>query len=658
MKTERLNEQLIRSSFSNNDYESLLHFFQSVWLSDASYKVIIARRAFNLNYAFMDIENAQYTDEYKTENIMSNTALLLCAEEIAEYYCFKKILPSILLVDDLLIHGRGIMKLIDNLECLILDFLKGKQSEESKETIHNKLLDALNVYVFARNADGVLLDQKLSLKAVTQLSSDELRALSQQISRALQQCSVANTSYVLSAELPWTFCKEEYADISSFDDHSLFQYRGNSLCYYYKSMDNKVMETIRVYHSHKDNSLKRAATSLVIFGDVSYCQGDPNTTFCRLCQDVAAGIRQIIPYNSRIADILSYNQPYLARPRAQMLSYILSIMSYADFYREKISSDPPSLYKALLQSDYRKIAANFDRSKRIQPEIKQLFDCVSFNNSLRTSIFTKLQSCTEALNIGLGGMDSTRHDDNDCVCRWEQGSRTYVSSERLHEVAEDIFYEVGMNTEYDANQYTQTQTKFDPLTPGNDFIQFKHYLHVMKRYGVQEIPSVGCILNLMDSGLLAMNLELDSAQKSIQCILKAGELSTFVLPRRFSVFIPALSIVERNYLKKGSSKKAVIGEFIDYLQDHCYQQDGKDCKESIELLLKLKCSKGSLLYMYVTGQNFRDWDINLLTSEDRRSYGLDERGNFDAEKYMSRISVEKKQIRYYRYCAREFLRSK
>ena len=178
----------------------------------------------------------------------------------------------------------------------------------------------------------------------------------------------------------------------------------------------------------------------------------------------------------------------------------------------------------------------------------------------------------------------------------------------------------------------------------------------MKRYEIGYVTSVACALNLMDSGLLAMNLEVDSENK-IQCILKAGELSTFVLPRRFSVFIPALSIVERGYLRKGFSAKTGISQFIDFLQDHCYQIEKGDNQANLELLRKLWRSKTTLLYMYNAGQKFQDWDVNLLTPEDHISHGLDDQGRLDMGKYLSWASEEDKKERFYSYYGRVFLRT-
>lgn len=653
MDAIQFNDRLFRNSFTEAEYDSLEHFFQDIWLNDAPYKVFMARRAFNLNYAFMDITAAHYKAEYKTEGIISNTALLLCAEEIAEYYRRTGDFPQIILADDLLIHGRGIMKLINNLESLVAGFLRGMQNcTVSEGTIHSKLLGVISIYVYAQNLDGILLDKQASLKSVLQLPIAKLRALSQKISRALQRCGVANTSYVLSAELPWGFYQQEYE--RGIEEGTLFPYRGNTLRYYYCRSRENFLSTVRFYRSDGSVSPMGIATSLTVFGDIAYQEDDPNCAFNALCRDVAKELHSIIPY-SRINSILCYQDKFLTRPRAQLLSYLLSIIGYCEFYRKKVSDNSQALYKSLIQSDYHKIAANFDRPQKLQCEFVQLFRHVSQAENLFSSRIYELMEryAGELRENAWQGLDDVPLGD------WIPGETggSPQRTEQLHEFAEDIFYEVGMDAECDANQCAQQEAAFDPTKPGNDFIRLERYLSIMKHYGSRFPSSIGCVLNLMDSGLMAMNLDLAPSGEAIRCILKAGELSTFVLPRRFSVFVPALSTVEREYAKVGTSRRAVISRFIDYLRDHCYQQDGSDSPEDLSLLAKLSRSKVPLLYMYVVGQRFRDWDVNLLTEEDRFSHGIDEWGNFSAEKYSSWIASETKRIRYYNYCAKSFLHS-
>ena len=598
------NEELLRSNFTRKRYEQLKRFMVNIWQSKAKYKVFMARRAFNLNYAFWTVSDIKKDKSFTTDNIMSNTALLLCAEDLAEDYLNTNSFPNILIVDDLLLHGRGIIRLLYSLENLIVEFIRRKNIEVQSSVIHEKMISSVNIYVFAQNKVGILLDRRYALKSEQYLPQNELRELSQQISSALQTCNIANTSYVLSVELPLYYANKLHYDNNSVDSSFLFQYRGNSQLYYYRYNCN-ILETIRTNCSPNNMHAGNVFTSLVLFGDIS------TSNFNELCRCTADEIRHIIPY-SRISEILCYDYEELTRPKAQMLSLLLSIWSFIDFYKEQISTDIEQLFNILMQSDYRKIASNFGKASTVQYELTLLLKNICFNNIFTSKLFERLSKHTQSI-YGF----SERHLSS---CFKPGNLQFYQKNTLLYETAEDIFYEVGINAECAAFRYVNAYEKFDPLKPGSDAIQLNQYLSIMNSKGIDSAISIGCVLGLMDSGLLAMNLEQKhDSEGCIQCILKAGELATFVLPRRFSVFIPALAIVEREYLKRGTDLKSVISRFIDYLQDHCYKQNGISNENDITLLKKLSTSKSSLLYMYVAGQSFQEWDTNLLTKGDRES---------------------------------------
>lgn len=647
----KLGNPLMHTFFSEEECEDLENFFQNIWQTKKAYKVFMARRGFNLNFAFMDIMDAWYNEDYYLDGIISNTALLLCAEEIAEYYKETGSFPTILIVDDILIHGRGIMKLIDHFEDLVTEYLREEKiAELLRDDFHNKLYSSLNIYVYAQNVGDILVDRSLKLTAFKKLKSLELRMLSQQISRMLQQYKIANTSYVLSVPLSTNFCKTEYGDNSRVIDEFAFPYRGVNLRYFYRNTENCILETLRT-SGGGDDFYNQIVTSLVIFGDIPYSKENAGS-FDQLCKSFAKQIERIIPY-SRVVEILNYEQELLVRPRAQMLSYLLSIVSYADFYREKVSSEVNMIYKSLLQSDYKKISVNFDRLKVIQYDVLKFFDYVSREKELKDILFQIVEKYSAKLQI------ETEEEAASCSKKkWKLASNTnsYMSVSSVFERAEDIFYEIGMNAEKSANKYIKNHTGFDSRKPGNDFIQLRQYMQLMNRSGVQEFSSLGCALNLMDSGVFSMTLDLDYAQQKVQCILKAGELSTFILPRRFAALIPALSIVEKEYFKKGRDKKEVISQFIDYLQENCHIEEEDENLENLILLRKLRRSKTSLLYVYMAGQNLQDWNIDLLTEEDRFSHGMDDRGRFNAEKYWNWSKNEARRKRYYNYYAKMFLR--
>lgn len=635
-----LDQRLLRSAFTEQRYSEIRRFVTKVWKNKAKYKVLMARRAFNLNYAFMEAGYVQSDDEFITENIMSNTALLLCAEELSEYYRWVKQFPQILIADDLLLHGRSIKKLLNNLEALIIEFLDEKGIKEDKAAIHEELLRAVTIYVFARNKKDLLLDPGYVVKSEQQVPMHELRGLSQQISDALQLCGIANTSYVLSTAMPAYLSRKLDYSSDLPEPSSLFHYRGYSQLYYYK-FDNNLLKSIRANipaNRVQENGFNRLFTSLVIFGNISV------DDFNKLCRSIAIQMDAIMP-NSRITEILRYGNERLARPKAQLVSFLLSVECFAEFYREMFSTDGQELYSIFLKSDYRKIASNFGgASSTLRYEFMRLFKHVCFTETLlEYSISKQLGEYVQSI-CGMEEYIPSIYFEQGSVANAEENTL-------LYETAEDIFYEVGINAECAAANYKPEKENSSSF--GSDVLQLSQYLSIMNRT-TNSIKSMACILALMDSGLLSMNIEEN--RRNIQCVLKSGELAMYVLPRRFSVFMPALAIVEKYAEKRDLNIKTTIGRFIDYLQDYCYER-GKSRKKDHELLIKLKESKGTLLYTYESEQRFQDWDTELLTRGDRVDSIEKQYGRYRPNRYQAELWEENAKKRHYAYCAKAFIQS-
>lgn len=645
----RNGDEVLSTYFSHDDYVGLSSFHKKIWLSKAPYKVTVARREFNLNYLFMEEEEAQYNEEYNTNDIISNTALLFCAKEIADYYKALDEFPEILIIDDILIHGRGIKKLIGRFEKLILSFLEvGEGDDLWRKKIHKDIFSALRIHVFAKNTQGIILEDEYPVYTEKLLGDAKLRVLSQQISRTLQQFDVANTSYVLSARLPWNFFKEEFKKEDIAASENLFQYRGNVLKYYFKEKGG-LLETIRFYDSNRNRNNKQMATSLTIFESIP--EGKENG-FYGLCTWLADEILGIISF-SCLANYLLLPHKNLIRPKAQLLSFILSVLSYADFYREKINEDPESVYRGLIQSDYLKIAANFDKPKRIQYELLQLFKYISQHKGVKKYVFEKV---SEAIGEDVVSSEKSAEGEH-----FHSGSLDVQKSMKsLHETVENLFYDVGMDAEYEASHYIITDPKVDKVgeTLDVDTIRLNQYYSFMDMNCFSKQASLGALFNLLDNGLLAMNLEWVEPLNRVFCVLKAGELSTFSVPRRLITFIPALSMVERAYQNSDNRTiKRVMARFIEYLRNRS-SLDGFEEKADREELDRLDQAKASLLYTYDVGKNIRDWDVDLLTAEDWFSYGLDENGYYDGKKQRSSEMDMDLKTRYYKFCARRFLKMK
>ena len=124
-----------RPFLDSNYNEKLWVYMDNLWGDPAEYKIIIARRMLNLNYALMQEWGANGNEQYLTDGIMSNTAFLLSAKAIADRYAYRKQFPRILICDDIMLHGRGIVILLDKFKSIV----KARLSEINVEVSDRQL---------------------------------------------------------------------------------------------------------------------------------------------------------------------------------------------------------------------------------------------------------------------------------------------------------------------------------------------------------------------------------------------------------------------------------------------------------------------------------------------------------------------------------------
>ena len=618
--------------------EKFWMYMNNLWEDPAEYKVLMARRMFNMNYALMHEWDVSEDRQYLINGIMSNTAFLLSAKTIAERYASRNSFPRILICDDIMLHGRGIINLITKFQKLIMEYLAEIDVQVSERRLHLDLYSAISIYVFARNKDEGLLIDKSKYRLFTSeiLSMNHLRELSIQISDYLRSCGVANTSYVLSARLPWHQLR--VLSVRVFGNNTEeFRYKGRSQHVFFRERSPRILETMRICYPSEDSMDGGILTSLPVYGDISR---DSFNTLCRLI----ANYMEQNARHSQIAVYLRRENDDLIKPKAQLVTFIYSILSMADFCRQNLQAEDGEIYKTLVGGDYSKIIANFDTSDFFRYEILSLCKNVSTNVSAGSMLWTFLDEAAQDLSIE---QKKYRYSSE---FRYVSGPEK-TKRKKKYEDAEDIFYEVGMDAEYDAFRYTCTGEEYDSKRPGYDLISFRQYMHIMSRKRDSKDHSIGCMFGLMDGGLISMNLEADRDinGQMIRTVLKAGELSTYILPRRFSVFVPALAEVESRYKSVGNYVGDVISSFVDYLQDYCYKGNGSVDLRDEQILKTLQKKKSLLMYLYAAGQKFQDWNIDLRNER-----------QYSSNKYFENedgFSYDEEQVRkkHYLWIAKQYI---
>jgi len=613
-------DSMLDVAFPDGMAEKLHGFFENIWLDHSEYKVIMARRAFNLNYIFIGKYRAVFDQEYLLDNIISNNALLLSAKRLAIHYAKWGFFPKILICDDIMMYGRTIMRLIDELYSGIVYYIRQLDIKEHYVLRKNDLFDAITIYVFTKNDESILVDNRYRLITEEEMPITDIRHLSQQISDCIQNFGMANTSYVISSDLSNKEMHMVYFSYDRLDTVYSFQYRGRNQIVYVRERRNSI-GTIRVQVPDDYSDYGNIITSLVILD--SYNKDQLDAIGFRMADWFRRYVR-----NGRIAEILECRCPFSDCTRMQMISYILSVFNLAYYGRRVLDLNNNELYQLLIRSDYGKIAANFDFAYRIADELADLFQEVSFNRLTDRYII-------ELMSKG-----------NKEIIQYP--THILHSRKGIYELAENIFYEKGIDAEEEAFSYKIRREIYDTQSEPVDSIDLNGYLYSMEKYGKSNKGrDVGCALCLMDSGLISMNIE--KREYSCYPVLKAGELATSVFARRYSVFIPALAVVEKYFYRRGKYKMRVLDSFIDFLQGHCYSRYSEVLNDDKELLKEFVQDKDMAFEIYRTGQIFGDWNTDIVTDGDRV------RTNTGRSQWHMSKSEEDKRKEYYTKCAFVFL---
>lgn len=623
MSFSKYDKSIFYSAFPEELSLKIVNFITNIWGSPADYIVLMARRMFNLNYVLYNLEDFEQQEESRNR-IMSNTAILCKAPEIAAYYVRAREFPKILICDDILVHGRGIMKLITALESVIYDCVQMQESIE-KEQIHRDLIKAINIYVFARNEKGVLVDSSYSILAEQIVSKKVSNRLSFYISRFLYKCSIANSSFVLSLSIP----SHLLYGLDLSDPALDYNYQNRRLTLYYKTESNVAIRTIRINRWEDSPRHDGTATSLVLFGDMDV------EHFNDLANRIARYVEMSVGKDSKISKILRFDSEFLQKPKAQLISFIYSLLNFIDFGREKLDANDNMLFDLFLQSDYKKISMNFDNGEGFQYEIYLLFRSICENEGVSVVLWVLLSMYSSGIiHNSIKVTEFTRGNYR---------NRTINPYER----AEDIIYKVGTESEFDAYKSYLNNNSFKKDQIGFDIISLYNYLSIMEGENIDDVTSVGSVFGLMDAGLLSMNVELKKGgQRTIRNILKAGELSTSVLPFRFSVFVPALAFIERQSRRNQFNTRNIVKGYIEYVQDYCYSSQGAINRTDMELLMRVEQCKNSLLDLYSIGQSFEEWDFDI----DDDSWFINSK-NLDELTHDER----KRRQNHYLYYARKYI---
>lgn len=188
----------INNFMSKDDIYGITQWYNEILDSDSKYIVFIVRRCYLLALIMEKFTGRRMEDSNKTV-YLTDAALYLWCKELADCYRETGKFPTILICDDVLIHGRNINHYIQGLEkelCALLE-------EYENWIIKQALLQAIRIKVYVRADNKLLLLDRYGVKLsyIRKEKASYWHKLSYDISMLISKTDVAYASYIYTEKI-------------------------------------------------------------------------------------------------------------------------------------------------------------------------------------------------------------------------------------------------------------------------------------------------------------------------------------------------------------------------------------------------------------------------------------------------------------------------
>ncbi len=580
-------------------------FFQEIEAKADSFLYIAARERRGFNLAFLYLSHLK--------NLLSSSGLLLHYRELARYCEEYGEFPKLLILDDLTLHGRGVHNYLWELKQLVFKELKNNSDTEyTFSRFENMFSRAVEIYVYAESPNTGFLNKEVArFSAYKQnVPWPQIHSLSMQLSDALVRWEIANTSFVFSAR-----CEDLYELIVKKGQRHRRRWQGvewncggeSSLLFFRFSGGDFVnyVSTIRTF-PRRNKEATPQITSFTFIGDLS--ESVMRAAFFRLMQ--------IFHDNGlfTLAGILSDTNPGILNCQGQLLDYCISVVDFFDFCDDLLDGQDKEAVLGDLRGDIRKISCNFGGGMDIFLELSK----ITFNAEIRDQIAevrSFLQGCAGKL-ISIPAAS----------CSFSQ-EPTGEDIDFYNDKVADIFFRVGFRDECHVARLSDRPYLFAewdyqsyaaemPDAYGKDgVISVRDFWYLLETdpqvilSGDTVCGFTAAYLLSIDYGVMGNRMRyLRDERKKLTMLAKAGELSAFQVPKKLSLYLPALAKVERFYYYAAPTRELAISRFLKYLSEsESFAEDfPKEKRDKIQAGVK---------ELYECGHNCGQWDFVNLTHQ-------------------------------------------
>lgn len=550
------------------------------------------------------------------EHFVTDADILSMGGKFADYYVNTRELPRIIVVDEMLLHGRALNQFLLKLEDSIRNWLKEKYELDDVDSyvVKEKLASAVSLEIYAQNNETILLFSRYQKNLhVSQLcNGKEWRSFSKKIALLVSVSEVNNVAYSWSLRMQNRFLWDmQWEDNREFvrvktDLQNIRQ--DNYIWLYPDANAPKAVCTVRVKESFtKGTDGKKLLLSVpfIIMGKRSY------KSALHLHEVLVQELKDqpfVKMLSSRDEYIRNYHQAeYYFRWISETNELILSYMMFKLFLQTL-----PEVTKRELENkdvkeyvDFLQIARNFlyfyedvdggTYSYDMEELLSAVWDWEFEEDDFKRYLDLAINDAEELYNSADQKVVIGREDEEQGFCK-----KGIIYS------IENITAGIGIEAERNAHERCSSGVTFSEETLsswGNyyslrDILQ--RYFENMEKNSTVDIYQVLAVLvQEMDLGILGMNAHYDG--EHLFTAVRAGEQSLFIKPVRYRDYITVLSKIKSRYGNNRTDIQLDIQRFAEQI-----------LKTNPELDKKI--FGADMLYQFLeglwySGQSLEDWDF-------------------------------------------------
>ena len=571
---EAAKEELTREArliLGNENFFGLKEWYQNTLSPKWDYVVYVVRRSYIVALIMEEITGLKM-EENSSASFLTDSSFLLGCENFAEYFKQYGSFPSILLCDDILIHGRNLNRVIRAIEKRLIVLMPNVE----QDVIKSLLTDAITLHVYAK-ADvkaPLLLDERywLCLEYKCKMQQVIWRKMASDLSLLIFQSEYVNASYIYSEHVS----EESVKDVISS---------------YYRSVYQNTIEYTKVRFCTLGNSVRAICTIRLIkdrtkegYNVVPFVflpnldENETHALINRMCMTSSHLENNIFLFKR----LNSLDEVVGKRSLNEWITLLLSLVIINQFNRDNsIKIDLYDMERVVTKLARNYWFSDFESTKTY------------LKNCIENPIFQSVDEMEQELF--LSGIYERE------IVKLSEKSYIMVTPEIIRRKLDDFFYNAGKREELMAVKKVDS-VLLDGYTRGCCFVLNE----LLSEFNYDQARiAIAYILQMMDAGILSLSsfAPLNMKVVGFAQFAKAGEQSLLIKSLRYIEYIPCIALMYEWC-------RQVEIDFYDYLTR--YMQSER-CDIDPSLLSGLTDLVKDLESM---NQTPSDWNANFMAKYD------------------------------------------